>query len=609
MVLFRDVALPRTCLALLCGAALGASGAIFQQVLRNPLAEPTTMGVSAGGYLAMTLAVLLAPAWPAPLPALAVTGGGMAALLAVLGLGARSRFSPAVLTVGGITVSLLCGAINSYLILSHGNLRNLPLWGSGSLDRQGWPDVRALVWQLPLLLAGCLPMLRPLTLLELDAAGARSLGLSLLAVRPLALTLALLLAVIVVTRAGIISFVGLAAPIIANLAGARRFPARLAWAVLVGAALLWLTDAGLQALSPWLGDIPAGSATTILGAPVLLWLLPRTGGRVLTTDEVAGAGPYRRSVWRQILMLLALCLAVGFFSLHAGLGLHGWRWSDAAETSVLAAWRAPRLLAAGAAGAMLGLAGSLMQILTRNPMASPEVLGVSSGAAMGVIVLAFIHPAFTLPMLLAAATLGAMVVLAQLLIGGMRRGFAPERMLLAGITLALALGGVEAAALTSGNPRLMGLLAWLSGSTYLVQWPEAKLALVLAGLLGALTGLLSRWLDLLSLGPTMAQAAGLNLARGRGGLVVLAALLTAAANVIVGPLSFVGLMAPHMARMLGFRRPIPQLYGAAILGALIMLLADWLGRNLMFPDQVPAGLLATFIGAPYFLWLMWRRRA
>jgi len=67
-------------------------------------------------------------------------------------------------------------------------------------------------------------------------------------------------------------------------------------------------------------------------------------------------------------------------------------------------------------------------------------------------------------------------------------------------------------------------------------------------------------------------------------------------------------MAPHMARMVGFRRAIPQLYGAAIVGALIMLVADWLGRSLMFPYQVPAGLLATFIGTPYFLWLMWRRR-
>ncbi|WP_029815731.1 iron chelate uptake ABC transporter family permease subunit, partial [Yersinia pestis] len=87
-------------------------------------------------------------------------------------------------------------------------------------------------------------------------------------------------------------------------------------------------------------------------------------------------------------------------------------------------------------------------------------------------------------------------------------------------------------------------------------------------------------------------------------ILLLAATLTAAATLTVGPLSFVGLMAPHMARMLGFRRAIPQLIIAAILGGLLMILADWCGRMLLFPNQIPAGLLATFIGAPYFVYLL-----
>ncbi len=76
------------------------------------------------------------------------------------------------------------------------------------------------------------------------------------------------------------------------------------------------------------------------------------------------------------------------------------------------------------------------------------------------------------------------------------------------------------------------------------------------------------------------------------------------ATLIVGPSSFVGLMAPHMARMTGLQRPLPQLFGAVVLGALIMVLADWFGRNLLFPYQIPAGLLASFIGAPYLMFLM-----
>lgn len=104
----------------------------------------------------------------------------------------------------------------------------------------------------------------------------------------------------------------------------------------------------------------------------------------------------------------------------------------------------------------------------------------------------------------------------------------------------------------------------------------------------------------------MAASIGVDLRASRLALLLLIAALAAAATLIVGPMSFVGLMAPHMARTAGLQRPVEQLMGSAALGCLIMVLADWLGRNLMFPYQVPAGLLATFIGAPYFLWLVRR---
>lgn len=111
----------------------------------------------------------------------------------------------------------------------------------------------------------------------------------------------------------------------------------------------------------------------------------------------------------------------------------------------------------------------------------------------------------------------------------------------------------------------------------------------------------ARWLEILPLGEASSRAVGVGLTASRFRLLLVTAMLTGAATLIVGPLSFVGLMAPHMARMTGLQRPMPQLCGAAIIGALIMLLADWLGRNLLFPYQVPAGLLATFIGGPYFM--------
>ncbi|VTR56650.1 Iron(III)-hydroxamate import system permease protein fhuB [Serratia fonticola] len=106
------------------------------------------------------------------------------------------------------------------------------------------------------------------------------------------------------------------------------------------------------------------------------------------------------------------------------------------------------------------------------------------------------------------------------------------------------------------------------------------------------------------MGGATARSVGIALTPTRLSILLLAATLTAMATLTVGPLSFIGLMAPHMARMLGFRRALPQMVIAALLGGLLMVFADWCGRMVMFPYQIPAGLLATFIGAPYFVYLL-----
>jgi iron complex transport system permease protein len=158
--------------------------------------------------------------------------------------------------------------------------------------------------------------------------------------------------------------------------------------------------------------------------------------------------------------------------------------------------------------------------------------------------------------------------------------------------------------MASGDPRMAGILTWISGSTYNVTGDQAVRTLILMAILFAVTPLCRRWLMILPLGGATARAIGMALTPSRFALLLLAATLTAASTMTVGPLSFVGLMAPHIARMLGFRRAMPQLIMSALIGGMLMVTADWCGRMILFPDQVPAGLLATFIGAPYFIYLL-----
>ncbi|MCQ4159098.1 iron chelate uptake ABC transporter family permease subunit, partial [Roseomonas sp. GC11] len=281
-LLFWQAALPRLAMALLAGAVLGLAGAVFQQVLRNPLAEPGTLGLFAGARFALVGATLWAPGLLAFGPWPVALGGGAMAVGLVLLLARRQGFAPLAVILAGLVVTLALEAANKALLLVQFEaLLELSATQAGLLAQNGWRGVARL--GLPVLallpLVALLP--RPLALLELGAEGARSAGLSPARLRLVGLLLAMLLAGLVTAELGALGGIGLIAPALARMAGARRPGQRLSWSALAGAGLLALTDQGLLAL---LGpSAPAGSLATLLGTPLLLWLVAR--------QRAAGAAP------------------------------------------------------------------------------------------------------------------------------------------------------------------------------------------------------------------------------------------------------------------------------------------------------------------------------
>ncbi len=607
-MVFHYSLLPRTVLALLVGAGLGLAGLLFQQILRNPLAEPTTLGVSSGAQLGITVATL----WHLPGGVLAqqfaALSGALLVGALVFGVAWGRRLSPVTLILAGLVLSLYSGAVNQiFAIFNHDQLQNMFLWSTGALNQMGWENVQQLWPRLLLAFVVALALLRPLTLMGLDDNVAKNLGLSLSVARIGGLGLAILLSAQLVNVAGIIGFIGLFAPLLAKLLGGRRLISRMILAPLTGALLLWLADSCVMWLSQHWRDIPTGTATALLGVPILLWLLPRLRtGSVPPALNQGDRVPAERQNLRWLLIGLIILGLLVWGGLAFGRDAQGWRISAGEMLHALLPWRAPRLLAALVTGLMLGVAGSLIQRLTGNPMASPEVLGISSGAACGVVVMMFFVSGDALVWLLPAGALGAALTLLVIMAVASRGGFSPERMLLAGMALNSAFVTLLMLLLASGDPRMGGLLTWISGSTYNISGTQAIQSALCALLLVGLAPLATRWLTLLPLGSATARSAGMALTPARLSLLLLAAALTASATLTIGPLSFVGLMAPHMARMLGFRRALPQLLLSGLLGAGLMVLADWCGRMLAFPDQIPAGLMATFLGAPYFIWLLRR---
>ena len=598
---------PRLCISLLAGAGLGLAGVLMQQVLRNPLAAPTTLGVASGANLALIAATLFAPALLAAGREWVALAGGATTMALVFALAWSRGLAPMVVVLAGLVINLFVGALAITLLLFNQEaLKGVLIWGAGSLTQSGWSGVTHLWPRLAVCAVLAIVLLRPLAVMDLDESNARSLGVSVRQLRLAGLGLAVFITGCIVSVVGIIGFIGLAAPNIARMAGARKLGARMFWSVVLGALLLTCTDQLIQYLAGSRSALlPTGAMTAALGAPLLLWLIPRLklGGNRPPTSASGFSHRHPRPARLAGVLCVLLLIAV-VLALFVGQSAQG--WAGTVQWSVLE-WRLPRLLAAAGAGIMLAIAGTIIQRMSGNPMASPELLGISGGSAIALMAVIFLVRSPDNLTLITAGTLGALAALGLVVLLNRRSGYVPERLLLTGVAITALFDAVRSIVLSGGDPRGQQVVAWLSGSTYYVDLNSGLFIAVMGVVVMAATRPLARWLDILPLGAATASALGMGLNRSRLLLLLLIALLTACATLVIGPLSFVGLLAPHLARLIGFGRAREHMLGAALIGALLMILADWVGRQALFPHEIPAGLVASLIGGAYFIWSMRRR--
>ena len=608
-IVIVDSWLPRLVVALVAGAGLALAGVLMQQTLRNPLAAPTTLGVAAGAQFALLVATLFAPILLIYGRGLVAFSGGAAAVVLVFALAWRRGLAPNVLVLAGLVVNLYVGAASlAFILFNQEKLHGLMVWGAGSLAQNNWGDVGYLLPRLAVTAIGAAILIRSLALLDLDELNARNLGVSLPWLRLASLGLAVFITASVVAAVGLIGFIGLAAPAIVRLAGARTLMQRLCWAPVLGALLLVVTDLALQLLT---GEnatlIPTGATTAALGAPLLLWLIPRLSAtRSAPRPRVSVPVARHRRPGRVVGLLLGAVAVMSVVALLAGQGASGWAAPFTLPWHDTGVWRLPRVLAAGVAGVLLALAGTIIQRVSGNPMASPEVLGVSAGTGLGLLTLTWFVAAPGIWAMLGAGLAGALGSLGLLIAINARSQFEPEQLLLTGISIMFAFDALQRIVLAGNDPRTQAALAWISGSTYHVTLPTACVIAVAGGLAVAVAWPVSRWLDILPLGAPTARGLGIHVTISRLALLGLVAVLTAAATLVVGPLSFVGLLAPHLARLMGLARARAQMGGAMAIGALLMIAADWVGREVLFPMEIPAGLVATLIGGTYFMYRLRR---
>ncbi|TCQ72836.1 iron complex transport system permease protein [Raoultella ornithinolytica] len=601
-IILHGMWLPRQGMAIVSGATLGLCGWLMQRALRNPLAEPMTLGLTSGATLAMGLASLWLPALTGGPRMAVIIGGELAALLLVLLLSWRQRLSPLVMIQAGMMINLWCGALTMLIaIVNDRFLLTVLMWGGGSLAQEDGHLLLALLPWLALCALLLALLLRPLELLQLPETMVSGLGASPLRIRGAAVALALVMSALIINAVGVIGFLGLAAPHLARFGGARTSRQLMLHSALTGAGLLWFTDLCVSKVSLFNGQLlPVGMLTALTGGPLLILLArhARQHGIDTSPPPLVPAQPAGR--WIPWAAALALAAAV-VISLFLGHGISHWHWATRGELAQLLPLRIPRLLAAISAGALLAAAGVLMQRVSGNPLASPEVLGIGGGAALGVTAYILLFPTQGGAFLLLSSLAGALISLLLTMWNSRRSAFNPQRVLLNGLALNALCQAAVSIVMLNNLAASAVLLPLMTGSTYYISAPLAQVLFIATLILLALAPLFRRWLVLLPLGG-VAGSLGVSLPRARLGVLALAAIMTGLATLLVGPVSFIGLLGPHLARRLGVRGPLAQLYAAALLSAVIMTVADWLGRNALYPRQLPVGLVASLIGVPLLVW-------
>jgi iron complex transport system permease protein len=273
-------------------------------------------------------------------------------------------------------------------------------------------------------------------------------------------------------------------------------------------------------------------------------------------------------------------------------------------------FRLPRVLVGALVGAQLAVSGAILQAVTRNALAAPSIVGISAGAGLAAVIAAVMIPSATVTVIAVLAFFGALIAGAVVYLLAWKDGISPERLALTGIAVTAILAAFITAIVTffADNSNVQAALVWLTGTVYGRGWEEFRLLVpwFIGGLGAAL--LLAPKLNVLILGDKVAASLGMRVELARATFIALAIGLASSAVAVAGLVSFVGLVIPHIVRLLfgSDQRVVIPL--SAVGGAILMMIADDIARTAFGVTEMPAGLLTALIGAPYFIFLIARRR-
>ncbi|MFD2655451.1 iron ABC transporter permease [Gracilibacillus thailandensis] len=612
----RFLRMPRAVIGILAGGALAVSGVLLQTITKNPLASASTLGIHSGSYFAVVFASVFISATSGWSGLLVAFLGGILTAVLVYTLAGVANANPVKMVLAGMVITMMFSAFTSLLqIFFENETAGLFLWGSGTLVQNNWQGVQ---FALPFIIFGLIGSLwiaKSLDLFQLGEEVATGLGQKVQRIRIVTVIIAVFLTSVTVSVVGPIGFVGLIAPHLIKLLGFQKHYVVILASFLWGAVVLIGADVLARILDPSFSELPVGAITAFIGAPWLIWLIMNKQNKKYSSKDTGIlAGQINSPVIQKWGILILSLIAVMILFVGISTGNNGIQLiqtfqalflnNDDFIKNMVLDLRLPRLLVAAVSGVLLAISGYIFQGVLRNPLADPSVIGITSGAGVGALIFLYIGSisAVWVPL---GAFIGAIVAFIVVMVLAYRAEFQPALLALLGIGISAFGSAVIQIMIVRSDMAVASALTWLSGTTYAKSWSE--LVYYLVGpliILVPIVYLVSDRIHTLGLGDDTAKGLGLSVLKTRFYLALLASVVAAASVATVGTIGFVGLIAPHVARLLLGPAHKHLFFTTALLGGVILMVADVLSRTLLVPKEIPSGIIVAIIGAPYFLWLM-----
>lgn len=598
--------MPRFVIGCLAGAALAVAGMLLQTMTKNPLASASTLGIHAGAYFFVILFTIFFPGISGTYPVAITMAGGLIAALCVTFLVGKS-LDPVRIALTGMIVTMLFSSFTSALqLLFENEVSGLFLWGSGTLLQLDWSGVQFAAPWIILTLLFALIISQRFDILLLGDEVAIGLGQNITLSKVLGWIIAILLAAVTVTVVGPIGFVGIIAPHLVRLMGFRMHRTMILANIVIGASLLIAADILVRVISNT-SEMPVGAMTAIVGAPWLVYLALKMSANTRTAGN-ALEGKVR--ITRFHIFYPILAIAVGLLIIIS-LSFGGTSFTKLTELPQELmynryAWdfRVPRVLVSFGIGMMMAASGLLMQTVLRNPLADASVLGITSGGSVLAMLFLVVFPQAPFIFVPLGALIGALLTMGIVLLISARSGFQPMILLLMGIAISAVGAAIIQILLVRANMHASQALTWLAGSTYGMNWGHFLLVIIAMLVILPLLFSLANTFEILSFDDITSIGLGVKTGKMRLMMIILGVVLTAISVSAVGVISFVGLLAPHIARQLVGPKLLRLLPLTLVIGGILLLGADLLGRSLLAPKEIPAGIIVSLIGAPYLLYLL-----